>query len=103
MSTSYLAGLIAGDGHVEKNSRITISNKNREFLKKVQKIVPVNTSLYYDKHATVWKLSWYSKKLKSVLEKKYGVPPGEKSIKIKPPLIKEAQEIKEYIAGFIRR
>lgn len=77
---SYLAGLILGDGHIEKgNNRIVISSTEKKFLKKVGDFLDNTFSLFFDKSAGVWKLGFYSKKLCSELNRIYSIPSGNKT------------------------
>ncbi len=98
---SYLAGLIAEDGHLEnKTNRIVIFSNDKEFvdsLDKILKIVISKKSVFYDSNATEWKISFYSKTLQDLLIRDYGLLKGSKSRTVEFP--ENAKDVKSYISG----
>jgi DNA-binding transcriptional regulator WhiA len=99
MEISYLAGLVAGDGHIEPNGKIVISNKRKYFLQLVRRIFKLGGSLFYDKSAKVWKLSLYKKSLSKIMNKKYKIPIGKKAEKLEMPNLKTKKEIIFFLGG----
>lgn len=98
---SYFAGVVGGDGHLEKKKkRIVVSNKMKKTLENLRKKIKYKGSIFFDKSAKVWKYSIYSKCLYTTLQKKFNIPSGKKSARIKPPALKGKQCIKYFIAGW---
>ena len=75
---AYLAGLVIGDGHIEKKGRLVIATSNREFLLKISSMIKFNKSVFYDKSAGVWKIALYSKEFIGEI-KSFGVLEGNKT------------------------
>src|SRR3989338_329393 len=98
---SYLAGLIAGDGHLEnKTNKIVIFSSDKEFvdsLDEILKIVIAKRSVFYDRNAKEWKVSFYSRELQDLLIKDYGLLKGSKSRAVEFP--ENAKDVKSYISG----
>src|SRR3989344_4426221 len=98
---SYLAGLIAGDGHLEnKTNKIVIFSNDKEFVDKIDKIlknVIAKRSMFYDRNAKEWKISFYSKELQNLLMRDYGLLKGSKSRTVEFP--ENAKDVKSYISG----
>jgi len=97
----YIAGLIAGDGHIEKHRpRIVLASKARAKLAKIRNTLGIRGSLFLDKSAGVWKYSLYSEELRDILESEFGIPAGNKSRRLKTPRIRRKDEIINYVAGW---
>lgn len=100
---SYIAGLIAGDGHLEPlTHRTIISTNNLSLLGKAKALLRslgFSPSICFDKTGgKVWKISVYSEKFQQTLVEKYGLVTGNKTVTMKPPLISGSAE-EPYIAG----
>ena len=74
----YLAGIIVGDGHIEKNGRVVIASSNKDFIENIKDLIKFKTSIFYDKSANVWKVSSNSKEFLEEMEK-IGVKRGNKT------------------------
>jgi len=98
----YLVGLVIGDGHIEpKTNRIVIASNNEEFIDKISdllKQLEYSHSIFYDKSATVWKISVNSKKLHEILTTKYCIPAGNKTFTDFTPKL-ENNQLNFFIAG----
>ena len=98
----YIAGYIAGDGHlVLGNNGIRLSSSKKIFAEQLREILSYlgyKSSIFWDEGGNVWRVSFYSKYLRNILTEKYGIPAGAKSkIMIAPVVAKE--EIKYFLAG----
>jgi len=108
---SYLIGIFQTDGHLQSSSRnrgrltIEISFKDRDLLPKLQKVIPVNTTIYTRVRKTNFCTSYTSTTLNIFnLEfrneiVKCGVPYGKKSNIIQPPIVKYSEN--DYWRGII--
>ena len=86
----YFAGLVASDGHIEKESNATIvASSDKDFVTGI--IEPVaeqqglGYSAFWDERASVYKLSIHDDELWETLTDKYDIPPGAKAATIEPP------------------
>jgi len=99
---AYLAGLVASDGHLKKDSYgIQVSTANLEFAKNIQKIIaPITGKLprIYQNGCYVVEIN--DKALYKDLKERFRIPSGEKSDKLVSPLITEQEEIRQFIKGF---
>ena len=99
---NYLAGLITGDGHLEKKKhRIVIASSDRKYIDMIAemlKFLGYKISIFYDKSATVWKISIYSNKLHSKLITEYNIPAGNKSCTMQAPNVQKNQ-ITNFLSG----
>ena len=97
----YLAGVIAGDGHLEKNKpRIVIGWTKKQFLLSIKRRTKIKGSIFLDKSAGVWKFAINSKDLYNQMQEKFNIPVGKKSARIKPPKKYNIDYIRYYIAGW---
>ena len=97
----YLVGLIIGDGHIEPNKRIVIASNNKKYIEKVSLLIDkigYKHSLFYDKSATVWKISINSEKLHKIFTKIYKIPTGNKTFQRFKPKLKNNQ-LCHFISG----
>jgi len=107
---SYLFGLFQTDGHLSEDTRnrgkfsLEIDIKDEDIIKKLNKIITVNSSISYRKRITNFgpsssvKISVYDYRFREQL-KSWGFPVGKKSGIIRPPST-EYSEI-DYIRGLI--
>jgi len=85
----YLAGLVASDGHIEKEPNATIiASSNSDFVTGI--IEPfaerqgLGYSAFWDERASVYKLNIHDDELWETLTDKYNIPTGAKSATIEP-------------------
>ena len=99
---AYLAGIVASDGHLKKNYHcIQIATANREFAKKLQKILShlTNKPIKLRRNGC-WVIEVSDTTLYNLLVNSFRIPPGEKSDKLIPPNISIPEEIRAFIKGF---
>ena len=109
--TSLIAGIVASDGHIDKEDKggIRIISKSEEFIKQV--VVPSLENLTKKKPTIhIGKSGYkgtkkfivyiYDTKLRKLLTEKYKIPPGKKSIKIEPPDALSNEEEVDYLRGW---
>lgn len=99
---SYIAGLIAGDGHLEPRTHRTVISTNDECLRestnKILFELGFSPKNIFDKvGGNVWKISVYSEKFQATLVEKYGLKKGNKTVSMKPP--SECAFEEAYIGG----
>ncbi|GEM_PF-5291800 len=93
----YIAGLIAGDGHIEQNGRAVIATSDKEFLLKIDKLIQHKKSIFFDKSAGVWKISVNSKEFTKQLTD-IGIKKGNKTETVMKINLKD-DEIRQFISG----
>ncbi|MBL7169464.1 MAG: hypothetical protein ISS48_00405 [Candidatus Aenigmarchaeota archaeon] len=98
---SYIAGLIASDGHLEKTSYgISIATSSKIFANKICNILrKVNFKAKIYKSRTCYVVYWHDKDLQNILIKDFSIPKGNKSDILCPPVIKK-NEVPYYLRGF---
>lgn len=102
---AYLAGLVAADGHLEKDGcGVSIYSNNRAFAsvarKLLQEIVPtLRVRTYRSKGA--WRIYVYSARLCTTLGKQFAIPMGKKSHRILFPRGLSKLESKRFVQGYV--
>ncbi len=97
---AWLAGLVASDGHIEKDrNRVTIYSKNKQFIEKIKRKIEelVNESPYVEFTNNTYRIRITSHNLVKVLTERFNIPPGKKCDKISLPPIFQ----KKFLEGFI--
>lgn len=99
---NYIAGLIAGDGHLEsQRPRIVIASSNQCYVAYITKLLNdlnLRFSVFYDASATVWKVACYSKDFHTKLIECYDIPSGNKSCTMRAPRVQSTQ-IMNFLSG----
>jgi hypothetical protein len=100
---AYLAGLVASDGHIDKNSnRIEIATSNKRFAGIVytllQKVTCNPPHIY--QHSSAYTVEVWDEKLCKTLTTKFKIPRGKKSDVLNCPEIFSTSEISNFIRGF---
>lgn len=93
----YLAGLVAGDGHIEKGGRIVVVSTEKPFLETIGSFVPYKNSIFHDKRAGVWKIAWNSKQFTRDMEL-IGLKRGDKTTVAMSLKLQDCQ-LPQFIAG----
>ena len=93
----YIAGLVAGDGHIEENGRVVIATNDKDFLEKIDALLKYNKSIFFDKSAKVWKISVNSNEFTKQLTD-IGIKKGNKIEAVMEIKLKE-NEIRQFISG----
>jgi len=107
--TALIAGIVASDGHLDKNFHIiriiTGSKSFLEFLENLLKtITKEQIRVYVSKSGfgkTKYTVYLNDKNLYKLLNEKFNVPKGKKSLAIKPPEKLDKEEEKAYIEGWL--
>ena len=101
MSLSYIAGLIASDGHLaKKDFKIKITTTNLHFANAVKRIMSdfgVKASIY--KGAKYYEISVYDKKLWKVFVEDFKIPFGKKSYSLQKPPIEKLESKIDFLRG----
>ena len=88
---AYLAGFIAGDGHLEPETNRTVLGSGdpqyAELLSMLLELLDYRTSKFYDRGGRQWKVAVRSEKLQGLLMGKYGIPKGAKAKSLPAPSI----------------
>lgn len=103
MSLAYIAGIIASDGHISKNTfKVSIITSNIEFahtLRQILKDLGIKSGLYRGK--TGYEIFVYNKNFWNILTSKYKVPPGKKSHNLQTPDNLSKEEQIDYLRGLL--
>ncbi len=104
------AGIVGSDGHLSRDrSTIFVINKDIQFLKEIviplvytltgKRVQPkfVNSGFSDGKY----KINVSSKALWKTLNRRYNIPSGSKSSKIKPPALSNLKEKTDFMRGWI--
>jgi hypothetical protein len=108
----YLAGVIAGDGHLKGGVKwkgkdnspdycINVHSNNKEYLKIILKLIKekINTKTKISKGKRAYYLSIRNKKLHAFFNKELEIPLGKKSNKIIIPSQLTNNQIKYFLGG----
>ena len=108
----YLAGVIAGDGHLKKgvkwrnvnNSKdycISVHSGNKEYLELILNLIKkkIKTKVKVKKGKRAYYISIRNKKLHTYFNKKFEIPIGKKSDKIIIPSTLTKRQIKYFLGG----
>jgi hypothetical protein len=99
---SYLAGVITGDGHLEKNSnRVVLFSNNAEFARILNSLLGslgYRASAFYDKTSKEFRIAIRSKRLHHLLSDKYNIKPGAKSVEMGEPKVDKGV-LRWFLAG----
>ena len=99
---TYLAGFIAGDGHLEPKTNRTVlgsgDQQYAELLGMLLESLGYHASRFYDVGGQQWKVAVRSEKLQDVLTGNYGIPRGAKSKSLPAPSIPK-EELVFFVSG----
>ena len=99
----YVAGLVASDGHMSKDSGVAIYSKNRAFAKHIksliEKISRKNVHIYKGKGSL--KILVFDKELVEKLEKKFRICTGKKCNVLKFPVSLSKSEKINFLKGYV--
>lgn|GEM_PF-7064111 len=103
-NTSYIAGLISADGHLDKDEKsVSIYSNNRAFSEKIRVLLEeesgAKAKIYSSKNA--YKIYVYCPSFYDLLIKKYSLFTGRKSHQLKFPENLNSQEIKSFVKGYV--
>jgi intein/homing endonuclease len=103
-NTSYLAGLISADGHLDKDEKsVSIYSNDRTFSEKVRVLLEeesgANAKIYSSKNA--YKIYSYCPSFYDLLIKKYNLFAGRKSDRLKFPENLDLKNTKSFLKGYV--
>jgi intein/homing endonuclease len=102
--TSYIAGLISADGHLDKNEKsVSIYSNNRVFSERIRFLLKeesgAKAKIYASKNA--YKIYSYCPSFYNLLVERYNLFIGRKSHRLKFPENLNLEEIKSFIKGYV--